>query len=121
MMKASPGHHGSTSRFVGLGLALAAVILAVAFRRPTPTEAMIAVGLGVLLLVGILLELMRAWAQYRASEEINVALRAQLQQAHAEQEKNSADLSLLGNYGNLLLGSTDLAEALQTSQQMLSR
>jgi diguanylate cyclase (GGDEF)-like protein len=120
-MKLSPGHQGSTSRFVMLGLALAAVIVVIAVRRPGPVEAWIAVVLGVVLLVGIFRELMKAWAQYRASEDANVALREQLQTAHAEQEKISADLGLLGNYGNLLLGSIDLAEALQVSQQMLSR
>lgn len=40
--------------------------------------------------------------------------------AHAARENLNRDLELLGRYGNLLIGCTDLAEALQTSEQMLS-
>lgn len=44
----------------------------------------------------------------------------ELQRVQAQQDTHTADLNLLGRYGNLLLGCTDLAEALQISQQMLS-
>lgn len=47
--------------------------------------------------------------------------RAELAQIRADEQSRSSDLALLGRYGNLLLGCTDLAEALQTSQQMLSQ
>jgi diguanylate cyclase (GGDEF)-like protein len=57
-----------------------------------------------------------AAAQARAD-----ALEAQLAHARADRESLASDLALLGSYGNLLLESTDLAEALQISQQMLSR
>ena len=49
------------------------------------------------------------------------ACREELAQIRAEEKSRSSDLSLLGRYGNLLLGCTDLAEALQTSEQMLSQ
>ena len=44
----------------------------------------------------------------------------ELQELRSGQNLRSTDLALLGRYGNLLLGCTDLAEALQISQQMLS-
>jgi diguanylate cyclase (GGDEF)-like protein len=49
------------------------------------------------------------------------AARAQAQAAKSAQEGINRDLELLGRYGNLLIGCTDLAEALQTSEQMLSQ
>jgi len=114
-------HQGSTGRFVGLALGLVALLLAVALLRPGPIGAGIAATVAVALLAGIFQQLRLAQAQNRISDENCEALRHQVQLARAEQEKNSADLGLLGNYGNLLLGSTDLAEALQISQQMLSQ
>ena len=44
----------------------------------------------------------------------------ELQELRSGQNLRSTDLALLGRYGNLLLGCTDLAEALQISEQMLS-
>lgn len=44
----------------------------------------------------------------------------ELQELRSGQNLRSTDLALLGRYGNLLLGCTDLAEALQISQQILS-
>ena len=114
-------HEGSTGRFVGLGLGLVALLLAVAVLHPGPIGVGIAIIVAVALLAGIFRQLRLTQAQSRTSEENCEALRQQLQLARSEQEKNSADLGLLGNYGNLLLGSTDLAEALQISQQMLSQ
>jgi diguanylate cyclase (GGDEF)-like protein len=120
-MKLPLEHRGSTWRFVVLGLALVSIVLFIGLRRPAPAVAIIAVFVCLVFLAGIFHLLRQAWAQSRAARETGEALLLQLQQAHAEQEKSSADLRLLGNYGNLLLGSTDLAEALQTSQQMLSQ
>jgi diguanylate cyclase (GGDEF)-like protein len=57
----------------------------------------------------------------RALESELAACREDLAQIRAEEKSRSSDLSLLGRYGNLLLGCTDLAEALQTSEQMLSQ
>jgi diguanylate cyclase (GGDEF)-like protein len=48
-------------------------------------------------------------------------LRADLVAAKAAQDALASDLAQLGAYGNLLIEATDLAEALQTSQQLLSR
>ena len=56
----------------------------------------------------------------RAETGLYVA-RAEAQAARAAQEEITRDLELLGRYGNLLIGCTDLAEALQTSEQMLSQ
>jgi diguanylate cyclase (GGDEF)-like protein len=57
----------------------------------------------------------------RALEAELAACREELARIRAQEKSHSSDLSLLGRYGNLLLGCTDLAEALQTSQQMLSQ
>jgi diguanylate cyclase (GGDEF)-like protein len=57
----------------------------------------------------------------RTLEAELAACREELAQVRAEEKSRSSDLALLGRYGNLLLGCTDLAEALQTSEQMLSQ
>ena len=55
----------------------------------------------------------RAEASARQSEADTRAVREAL-------DSRAGDLTLLGRYGNLLIGCTDLAEALQISEQMLS-
>ncbi len=62
-----------------------------------------------------------------AAEARTARAEAGLRQAEADahavraaQGSRADDLALLGRYGNLLIGCTDLAEALQISQQMLS-
>jgi len=62
-----------------------------------------------------------ARARLQQSEAGLFAARAEAQSARAAQENINRDLELLGRYGNLLIGCTDLAEALQTSEQMLSQ
>jgi len=120
-MSGAFAHQGSTRRFIGWALALLAVVVAVAIARPGPVGTLVAVAIAVMLLAGMFRQFRVAWARNRSGEDDRRALREQLEAARAEQQKISADLGLLGNYGNLLLGSTDLAEALQTSQQMLSQ
>src|SRR5690349_19324550 len=60
-------------------------------------------------------------AALAAAQAHAATLEAQLAQARADRETLASDLAMLGSYGNLLLESTDLAEALQISEQMLSR
>jgi len=55
-----------------------------------------------------------------AAEQHAQSAHDELQEVRSGQNLRSTDLALLGRYGNLLLGCTDLAEALQISQQMLS-
>ena len=62
-----------------------------------------------------------ARARLQRSEAGLFAARAEAQAARLAQEGINRDLELLGRYGNLLIGCTDLAEALQTSEQMLSQ
>jgi diguanylate cyclase (GGDEF)-like protein len=62
-----------------------------------------------------------ARARLQKAEAGLFAARAEAQAARASQEGINRDLELLGRYGNLLIGCTDLAEALQTSEQMLSQ
>jgi diguanylate cyclase (GGDEF)-like protein len=112
---------GPTGRFLAPAAGLVALVCAVAWLRPGPAGTAIALLLAVVALAAIFRQLRRAWRRGRAGEQECAELQAQVQAARAEQQKISADLGLLGNYGNLLLGSTDLAEALQISQQMLSQ
>jgi diguanylate cyclase (GGDEF)-like protein len=62
-----------------------------------------------------------ARARLQRAEAGLFAARTEAQAARASQEGINRDLELLGRYGNLLIGCTDLAEALQTSEQMLSQ
>jgi len=62
-----------------------------------------------------------AQARWRDAESLRLAAQADAIEARSAQEDLSRDLELLGSYGNLLIGCTDLAEALQVSEQMLSR
>ena len=81
-----------------VALALALVVLAVSWSRASA-----------------------ATARWREAQERQLAAEAEARQARAEQEVLNRDLELLGSFGNLLIGCTDLAEALQVSEQMLSR
>lgn len=77
-----------------------------------------------LLLAGTLLAAMVALAAWRVAATAQarlLAAEAEAREARAGQEGLSSDLELLGRYGNLLIGCADLAEALQTSEQMLSQ
>lgn len=71
-------------------------------------------------LVAVYRLLARTEIRARDSEEKAASACAALEKARDVQESRSNDLALLGRYGNLLIGCTDLAEVLQTSQQMLS-
>lgn len=102
----------------------AAAVLALAawlgwtLRQWLPALLALAVGSGLLLLC--------YWQQRELQRQLHTQaqtahdFRRELQRVQAQQEMHTADLNLLGRYGNLLLGCTDLAEALQISQQMLS-
>src|SRR5437870_2981225 len=100
-------HQSSIARFAGWGLGLIAVVVATALIHPGPVGTAIAVLAAMALLAGIYRQLRLAWARTRAGEDNSQVLREQAQLARAEQQKISADVGLLGNYGNLLLGSTD--------------
>ena len=106
--------------FYGLaGLLLVLVAsLALALKSPLVLAGSLACGL---ILIAAMHQLL-AQAEQRAlgSEQSAEAARLDLQNIQASQESRSTDLALLGRYGNLLIGCTDLAEALQISEQMLS-
>src|SRR6187200_2238594 len=80
-------------------------------------------GLALALAAAVVLWLRAASARsrLREAEAVRVAAQAEAREARAAQEALNRDLELLGRFGNLLIGCTDLAEALQTSEQMLSR
>lgn len=78
----------------------------------------LACGLG---LLGAVFRLLgQAELRMRLAELEATRVNEELLAYRAEQEARSHELALLGRYGNLLLACTDLAEALQTSEQMLS-
>jgi diguanylate cyclase (GGDEF)-like protein len=62
-----------------------------------------------------------ARAAWQAAEAERLAAQADAMEARGAQEGLNRDLELLGRFGNLLIGCTDLAEALQTCEQMLSQ
>ena len=103
---------------IGAG-AIAALALWLA-GLPAPGAA-IAGGVVAVAVLAFLLQALRLSARVTAAETEVETLATQLAAARAGQEALASDLSQLGNYGNLLLESTDLAEALQISQQFLLR
>src|SRR5687768_10283086 len=60
-------------------------------------------------------------ARAEAAEADIKLLLAELATVRGQQESLASDLTQIGNYGNLLLDCTDLAEVLQISQQFLLR
>lgn len=82
------------------------------------TSMVLAIGL---LLIGTVYQLLAQSEASARSAELKLAqARDDLHQMQAGQESRSTELALLGRYGNLLIGCTDLAETLQVSEQMLS-
>ncbi len=61
-----------------------------------------------------------ALARATAAEAAAAQARVDAEAVRNAQDARGNDLALLGRFGNLLIGCTDLAEALQISQQMLS-
>ena len=88
-------------------------------------------GAKLLLWVGLAAALVAAVAMWRlaakardalaAAEQLRLDAQTEALAAREAQEAINRDLELLGRFGNLLIGCTDLAEALQTSEQMLSQ
>lgn len=87
---------------------------------PAPGAA-IAGGVVAVAVLAFLLQVLRLRARLAVADAETAALVAQLASVRSGQEAMASDLAQLGNYGNLLLESTDLAEALQISQQFLAR
>jgi diguanylate cyclase (GGDEF)-like protein len=82
--------------------------------------ALAAFAVGVGLLYALYLQQREIQRQLQLHAQTAHNFHRELQRVQAQQDLHTADLNLLGRYGNLLLGCTDLAEALQISQQMLS-
>ena len=106
--------------YAGLALAMLLVSSLLGWHSEHP-----ALVLGLWLLLALLLGLAyrlleRHERSARDGQAQAAAALISLAQARATQESRSDDLALLGRYGNLLLGCLDLAEVLQTSEQMLS-
>src|SRR5690242_14164624 len=104
------------------GIAAGAIAaLALWFAGLSAPGAAIAGGVVAIAVLAFALQSLRLGARVAAAETEVETLATQLAAARAGQESLASDLSQLGNYGNLLLESTDLAEALQISQQFLLR
>lgn len=114
----SPGR--ARPAFYGLAALLLVLVASLALALKSPLVVVGALACG-LILIGTVHQLL-AQAEQRAlgSEQVAQTARLELQRIQASQESRSTDLALLGRYGNLLIGCTDLAEALQISEQMLS-
>ena len=115
----SPGQ--ARLAFFGLAALLLALIAGLAAALKGQLLLAGAVTLGLIALATLYRILAQAQARATASQDHADALDMELQTVRASQESSGSDLTLLGRYGNLLIGCTDLAEALQISQQMLSQ
>lgn len=113
-----PGH--ARPAFFGLAALLLVLVasLALALNNPLVLAGTLACGLIVIATMYQLLA--QAEQRAMANEQLAESARTELHSVQASQESRSTDLALLGRYGNLLIGCTDLAEALQISEQMLS-
>lgn len=65
--------------------------------------------------------LSNAEARTAESDAVTAARALELEAIQADRASRNSDFGLLGRFGNLLIGCTDLAEILQVSQQMLSQ
>src|SRR5689334_15704438 len=87
---------------------------------PAPAAA-IAGGVVAVAALALLLQALRLRVRVAVAEAEAQTLATQLADARGGQDSLASDLAQLGRYGNLLLESSDLAEALQISQQFLAR
>ncbi len=106
--------------FYGLAGLLLVLVASLALALKSPLVVAGAVACGLILIATMHQLLARAEERALGSEQSAEAARLDLHKIQASQESRSTDLALLGRYGNLLIGCTDLAEALQISEQMLS-
>jgi diguanylate cyclase (GGDEF)-like protein len=106
--------------FFGLAALLLLLITALAMALENALVLAGALAFGLILLATVQRLLAQAEARAAACEQQEASSREELQKIRASQDSRSTDLALLGRYGNLLLACTDLAEALQISEQMLS-
>ena len=113
-----PGH--ARPAFFGLAALLLLLITALAMAFGNVLVLAGALACGLILLATVHQLLVQAEARASACEQSEAGSREELQKIRASQDSRSTDLALLGRYGNLLLACTDLAEALQISEQMLS-
>jgi diguanylate cyclase (GGDEF)-like protein len=113
-----PGH--ARPAFFGLALLLLVLITFLAAAQKSPVLVACVFAFGLIAMGTVYQLLAQAEARAAAAEADARTAREELQQLRNGHESRSTDLALLGRYGNLLIGCTDLAEALQISEQMLS-
>lgn len=113
-----PGH--ARPAFYGLAGLLLVLVASLALALKSPLVVAGALACGLILLATMHQLLAQAEERALGSELLAETARLDLQKIQASQDSRSTDLALLGRYGNLLIGCTDLAEALQISEQMLS-
>ncbi len=106
--------------FLVLSGTLLALLAWLALQPPSRAMLLLAITAGALCLFGFWRMLAAAHARAAAGAAEAWSLHGQLAVSHASESSLSSDLELLGRYGNLLIGCTDLAEVLQISEQMLS-
>lgn len=106
--------------FYGLAGLLLVLVASLALALKSVLVVAGALAFGLILIATMYHLLAQAEERALVSEQSAEAARLDLHKIQASQESRSTDLALLGRYGNLLIGCTDLAEALQISEQMLS-
>ncbi len=106
--------------FFGLASLLLILVASLAWALHNQLLLTGALAFAVVLLLTLHQLLVQAEKREAAQEQRLLAAQAQLLEVQKGQASRSTDLALLGRYGNLLIDCTDLAEALQTSEQMLS-
>ena len=82
--------------------------------------AVLGIPLGLAVILGVYLLLVREIARRSAAEMAAHAVEARLREGNAELEHKSADLRALSRYGGLLQGCVDPEEALQLTARLLS-
>ena len=106
--------------FFGLAALLLTLILGLTVQLQNTVLIAGAVAFVLILVATVHQLLVQAEARAEAGEASAAAAQDELRSLKSTQESRSTDLALLGRYGNLLIGCTDLAETLQISEQMLS-
>ena len=119
-MSSAPTPERARLALLTLSGALLGLLAWLALQPQGRVGAALGIGAGMLLLWGFWRMQVAAEARGEVDAADASSVQAQLAALQASENSLSNDLELLGRYGNLLIGCTDLAEVLQISEQMLS-
>lgn len=120
-MPAASSANSRSRLFNAAAILLAALILGFSWIEHWSPGVLILSAVSALALLAMFRGFSAAETSARQSSLDAQLARQQLEDLSAAQASRRDDLTLLGRYGNLLIGCTDLAETLQVSEQMLSQ